>query len=262
MSAFNGSGTFVIVGAGLPVVPGTTISSTVANQLNADLATGLSTCITRDGQSVTTASIPFVAGAKFGSAQSTFDATGNLAMAGTVTIPNSTTALVVGNGSAPCQARLFSNDSFVLRLFNSSYSLTLPAIIGMANDGADLNFSNSVGSLLARINQTTGAYTAISDADLKTKRETQTDYMPGIRALWIGEYDWKSNGKLGFGVLAQQAYEVLGGIGVTPGNGDEIPWTVDPATFGYLALWGVQKLAAENEALKARLAAIEAKLGL
>lgn len=59
MSAFNGSGTFVISGVGLPFVTGTTISSTVANQLNTDLATGLTNCITKDGQSVPTADIPF-----------------------------------------------------------------------------------------------------------------------------------------------------------------------------------------------------------
>lgn len=58
MSAFNGSGSFVISGSGLPYVAGTTISSTVANQLNTDLATGLSTCITKDGQSLPTANIP------------------------------------------------------------------------------------------------------------------------------------------------------------------------------------------------------------
>lgn len=58
MSAFNGSGTFVISGSGLPFVTGTTISSTVANQLNTDLATGLSTCLTKDGQTTPTGNIP------------------------------------------------------------------------------------------------------------------------------------------------------------------------------------------------------------
>lgn len=58
MSAYNGSGTFVITGVGLPYVTATTISSTVANQLNTDLATGLSTAITKDGQTTPTANIP------------------------------------------------------------------------------------------------------------------------------------------------------------------------------------------------------------
>lgn len=59
MSAFNGSGQFLISGTGLPYVPNTTISSTVANTLNSNLATGLSTTICRDGQSTVTANIPF-----------------------------------------------------------------------------------------------------------------------------------------------------------------------------------------------------------
>lgn len=57
--SFNGSGTFLINSTGQPVVPNTTISSTVFNALTADLATGLSTCLTIDGQSTVTANIPF-----------------------------------------------------------------------------------------------------------------------------------------------------------------------------------------------------------
>jgi len=56
--SFNGSGTFVINSAGQPVVSGTVISSTAFNALTADLANGLSTCITKDGQTTPTADIP------------------------------------------------------------------------------------------------------------------------------------------------------------------------------------------------------------
>lgn len=56
--SFNGSGTFQINTAGQPVVSGTVISSTAFNALTADLATGLSTCITKDGQTTPTANIP------------------------------------------------------------------------------------------------------------------------------------------------------------------------------------------------------------
>src|SRR5215472_18384308 len=58
MSAFNGSGQFVITGTGLPFTTGTVISSTVVNQLNTDLAAGLSNCICKDGQSTPTNNIP------------------------------------------------------------------------------------------------------------------------------------------------------------------------------------------------------------
>jgi hypothetical protein len=56
--SYNGSGTFVINSTGQPVVTGTTISSTMFNALTADLATGLSTAICKDGQQTVTANIP------------------------------------------------------------------------------------------------------------------------------------------------------------------------------------------------------------
>ena len=56
--SFNGSGTFQINTAGQPVVTGTTITSTAFNALTADLATGLSTCMTKDGQTTATGNIP------------------------------------------------------------------------------------------------------------------------------------------------------------------------------------------------------------
>jgi len=60
--SYNGSGTFNITTAGQPVVTGTVISSTAFNALTADLATGLSTAITKDGQTTTTARILFAQG--------------------------------------------------------------------------------------------------------------------------------------------------------------------------------------------------------
>lgn len=60
--SYNGSGTFQINTTGQPVITGTVISSTAFNSLTADLATGLSTAITKDGQTATTARIPFAAG--------------------------------------------------------------------------------------------------------------------------------------------------------------------------------------------------------
>lgn len=57
--SFNGSGTFVINSSGQPVVTGTVISSTVFNAFTADVATGLSTTICKDGQTTVTAAIPF-----------------------------------------------------------------------------------------------------------------------------------------------------------------------------------------------------------
>lgn len=55
--SFSG-GTFSINSSGQPVVTGTVISSTAFNALTADLATGLSTCILKDGTQTLTANIP------------------------------------------------------------------------------------------------------------------------------------------------------------------------------------------------------------
>lgn len=54
---FNGSGTYTLP-AGNPVTTGTTISSTTTNNTNTDIATALTNCVTRDGQSPSTANLP------------------------------------------------------------------------------------------------------------------------------------------------------------------------------------------------------------
>jgi hypothetical protein len=56
--SYNGSGTFAINSTGQPVVNGTVISASVFNALTADLATGLTTALTKDGQTTPTANIP------------------------------------------------------------------------------------------------------------------------------------------------------------------------------------------------------------
>ena len=52
------SGVFSINSTGQPVVTGTVISSTVFNDFTADIATGLSTCVLKDGTQTITANIP------------------------------------------------------------------------------------------------------------------------------------------------------------------------------------------------------------
>lgn len=53
------SGTFTYTTSGLPVVTGTTISSTVKNNQDSETATGLSACLLKDGTQTVTANIPF-----------------------------------------------------------------------------------------------------------------------------------------------------------------------------------------------------------
>ena len=57
--AFNGSGQFNIDSTGQPAVATNLITAAIHNALTADIATGLSNCITKDGQTTVTADIPF-----------------------------------------------------------------------------------------------------------------------------------------------------------------------------------------------------------
>ena len=92
--SYNGSGTFQINSTGQPVVSGTVISSTAFNALTADLATGLSTAITKDGQTAATARIPFAQGISSTLVtDSTSTTTGSIITAGGVGIAK---ALFVG----------------------------------------------------------------------------------------------------------------------------------------------------------------------
>ena len=99
--SYNGSGTFQINTTGQPVVTGTVISSSAFNALTADLATGLSTAITKDGQTATTARIPFAAGINSTLVtDSTSTSTGSIITAGGVGVAKAlyvgTTANVAG----------------------------------------------------------------------------------------------------------------------------------------------------------------------
>ena len=60
--SYNGCGTFNINSTGQPVVAGTVITASAFNALTTDLATGLTTAITKDGQTTTTARITFAQG--------------------------------------------------------------------------------------------------------------------------------------------------------------------------------------------------------
>lgn len=94
--SFNGSGTFAANSAGLPVVTATVISSTMMNALTADIATGLSTVICKDGQTVTTARIPFL-----------FGITSTLTTESTST----TTGSILTSGGIGCAKQIISGGS-------------------------------------------------------------------------------------------------------------------------------------------------------
>lgn len=104
--SYNGSGTFQINTSGQPVVTGTVISSSAFNALTADLATGLSTAITKDGQTATTVRIPFAQGINSSlTTDTTSGSTGSIYTAGGIGI---TKGLFVGGTATFSATPVFS----------------------------------------------------------------------------------------------------------------------------------------------------------
>jgi hypothetical protein len=104
--SYNGSGTFQINTSGQPVVTGTVISSSAFNALTADLATGLSTAITKDGQTATTVRIPFAQGINSSlTTDTTSGSTGSIYTAGGIGI---TKGLFVGGTATFSVTPVFS----------------------------------------------------------------------------------------------------------------------------------------------------------
>ena len=135
--AFNGSGTFVLV-SGNPVFTGTTISSTVQNNTNNDIANGLSNCLTRDGQSTPTSNIPMASFKLTGLSAGTLAGdsarydelilkapidsptfTGTVVLPATTTLPGYVTS---GDGAAGLQ--LQTNTAFTTGGTSTAYTLT------------------------------------------------------------------------------------------------------------------------------------------
>ena len=141
--SYNGSGTFNINTAGQPVVTGTVISTTAFNALTADLGTGLSTAITKDGQTTATARIPFAAGINSSLVtDATNTTTGSIITAGGVGIAKAlfvgTTANIAGTTTLAGVTATSITDSGL-----TSGRVTYAGTGGLLQDSANLTFSGS-----------------------------------------------------------------------------------------------------------------------
>ena len=153
--SYNGSGVFSINTTGQPVVTGTVISAPAFNALTADLATGLSTAITKDGQTTTAVAIPFAAGitsttgtfsgaltATTGTFSGALTATGGITVSGGSAVTNTwqgssgsslpVTALAAATGAN----RYLVTVTFKGFLYNQNGTVITPAITITLKDGA------------------------------------------------------------------------------------------------------------------------------
>ncbi len=162
--SFNGSGTFQINSSGQPPVAATAITVAAHVALTGDLATGLSTCITKDGQTTTTAVIPFAAGL---STTSITNSTGLASGTYTPTITNTTNV----TASTPYLSNYVRIGSQVIVFWsvdinataatNTEFQMTLPVA---SNFGNTIQLTGS-GSCL-----TVAAQSSVALGDASTDR--------------------------------------------------------------------------------------------
>ena len=167
--SYNGSGTFNINSTGQPVVTGTAISSTVFNAFTADIGTGLSTALTKDGQTVATARIPFAAGINSSLVtDATNTTTGSIITAGGVGVAKAlfvgTTANIAGTTTLAGVTATSITDSGLTsgRVTFASTAGLLADAAALAWDGTSLSATKFAGALNGTVGATTpstGAFT-------------------------------------------------------------------------------------------------------
>lgn len=203
--SYNGSGTFVINSAGQPVVTGTVISSTAFNALTGDLATGLSTAITKDGQTVVTANIPF-AGFRLtgvGAGLAATDAarvdqlrSGAGSTLGTVAGTNTITAV-----ASPVITAYAANQRFVFTPANTNTSATTINIDGLGAKNVFCNNAACVGGELVQnvpveITYDGTQFQVLATGAVVTKTSTQTLTNKTLDSLrtptLLTSYQWDS----------------------------------------------------------------------
>jgi len=163
-------------------------------------------------------------------------------------------AVVTGKNSA-------ATASSTKRVFDAQYTVDTDC-----TGGYFYTCKNSSGTVIGRIeaaSNTTTAFTGTSDERLK-QNPTSFSGLELIEQMIPREYEWKSNpGERKKGFYAQELYAVfpdavsVGSDDLTEDGNLENPWGIDYARLTPVLVKAVQELKAKNDALEARLAALE-----
>jgi subtilisin-like proprotein convertase family protein len=121
------------------------------------------------------------------------------------------------------------------------------------------NRADVVNASFARLSST-GGWTAVSDARLKTNITASTGNLAAAMRLRPVNFRWNETGLEDFGLIAQEVRSVLPAMVV----GDEAAQmlTVNYSQLAVVAIGAIQELKVENDALRARLDHLERVTGV
>jgi len=152
-----------------------------------------------------------------------------------------------------------NSDQQTLRISNSDPGSPNYNLVG---------FYRSKGSLIATIstNNTTVAYNTSSDYRMKENIQPMTDGLAKILELKPCTYTWKVDGSKGEGFIAHELAEVCpqavtGEKDAVNEDGSIKPQGIDTSFLVATLTAAIQELSAKNDALEARIAALEAVPG-
>jgi len=174
---------------------------------------------------------------------------------------NTTLLTLTPAGNLSCNSMSATNGNFT-----TSSGSAIDCAVNLGGATNQITFYSGGTSGAVAFNGAAYVLNTTSDERLKNwSGIEQPDYRAGIQKLWIGSYDLYQNKEKtgnsvrGFGVLAQQAYDALGGLAITKPTDENDIWQASSEPFAFLALWGVKDLYKIIDDLTTRLAALETK---
>lgn len=102
---------------------------------------------------------------------------------------------------------------------------------------------------------TNGAWTALSDARLKTDVTTAEGNLAAAMKLRPVNFGWRGDGAEDLGLIAQEVRAVLPKL--VTGDESKDSLTLNYSQLSVVAIGAIQELKAENDALKAHIVALE-----
>ena len=145
------------------------------------------------------------------------------------------------------------------------FGMSIASTAGTGEDHYYISFQTATTTQRGYIYYNNGAgqvqLSATSDIRLKENIVNAPLSLPILKQVKVRQYDWKETGNTNVGFIAQELYDVIPrAVSVGEDNEDgsiKRVWGVDNGTLVPYLVKAIQELSAKNDALEARIAALE-----